>query len=403
MNEEILFTCLWIAAAILGTLVLGAVAKKFKQPKVLGGLVMGLVIGVVLNGTEFMTEMRGEHGNAVISFMAEFAAMLLLFKAGLEGNLNSIIQDAKTGWKVAIIGVVVPVIGGFLYVYYSSDTPWAVALFQGGVFAATSVGITAAVLTELGVISTKFGRTIISAAVIDDVLGLLVLTVCGVLSQPGEVNAVEIGIKIGGAILFVVLVPIAGHYLLKHILPIINKVDTEAREALVLGFLIVYGVGAMAVGLAAIVGAYFAGVAMEEIYFTKKNDHESDKAVEHFIDSLVIALAPIFFVYAGCIVDPTVFLDGGVLINGLIFTAIAMGGKLACGLVVKEDKWIVGIGMAPRGEVGIIFATIGLSTKVLTPALFGASMIMVLLTTFMTPVLLTWLIKPKPIQSEKAH
>jgi Kef-type K+ transport system membrane component KefB len=165
----------------------------------------------------------------------------------------------------------------------------------------------------------------------------------------------------------------------------------------VLSFLLFYGAGAMFFGLAAIVGAYFAGVALDEVFF-ENPDHEDrhDKPVEHFVDGLITGFGPIFFVYAGCIVDPSVFLDLTVLAYGLAFTLIAALGKLACGLVVSENRFIVGVGMIPRGEVGIVFATIGLQTGVLTQELFGASMIMVLLTTVVTPIGLNALIKRQP-------
>lgn len=379
---------LWIGGAILMTVIFGGVAKRLGQPKVLGALIAGLAIGAVFGGTHLLQELRSEHGIPLIAGLAEIAAMLLLFKAGLEGNLHSILHDAKQGWKVALIGVLLPVLGGFLFTFYASDVSWPVALFQGGVFAATSVGITVAVLQELNVVKASFARIIISAAVIDDVLGLIILSVCDALNAPSGLVFDEVAVKMGQALLFVFVVPALGHVLSPHIVRALRRMDEEAREAIVLSFMILYGAGALWAGLAAIVGAYFAGVALDEAYFEEAEMTSGDRPVEHFIEGLITGFAPVFFIYAGCIVDPGILLNASVLGFGLVFTAIAMAGKLACGLVVSQDRLIVGVGMSPRGEVGIVFATIGLQKEILTPELFGASMVMVLLTTMATPPLL---------------
>ena len=395
MHGNLAGQLLWMGAAMMSAAVFGAAAKKAGQPKVLGALLAGLIIGIAFTWTHLLHDMRNGH-TELISGLAEVAASMLLLMAGLESNLKSIIQDARTGWKVALIGIAAPMLGGFGYVFMTSDVSWPVALFQGGVFAATSVGITAAVLGELGVLKKKYSRIIISAAVIDDVLGLVVLTICQALNTSG-VDTMGIVFKISGAMAFVVIIPVLGHVFGGKILRALNRIDPQARPAIVIGWMLIYGAGAMYAGLAAIVGAYFAGVALEEIYFTKEDQsnarpHKHD--VEKMIEQFIAAFGPIFFVYAGCVVDPAVFLKTTVLFNGLAFTVIATLGKLLSGLAApKDSRLLVGIGMSPRGEVGIIFAAIGLQTKILSAELFGASMIMVLLTTVVTPPLLGKLIK----------
>lgn len=395
MHEELSGQLLWIGGAMLVSVLFGAIARKWGQPRVLGALLGGLAVGIVFTNTHLMHEIRSGHSPFIVG-LAELAAMLLLFKAGLEGNLHSILKDARFGWKVAVIGVVVPIAGGAGYTLIATDVPFIVALFQGGVFAATSVGITAAVLGELKVLDRDYARTIISAAVIDDVLGLIILTVCSALNSPGGVDAAGIGMNIASAVLFVFIVPFASHLAGPRILRALGKMDVEAREAIVLAFMVLYGAAALYAGLAAIVGAYFAGVALEEIYFDKKREHDTEHAIEHFVDDLITGFGPIFFVYAGCAVNPAVFLNPAVLVNGIAFTVIAFVGKVASGLAASENRMIIGVGMAPRGEVGIVFATIGLSSGILTQELFGASMMMVLLTTVVTPPLLNYLIKRKP-------
>ena len=384
----------WIGGALIVSALSGAFAKRVGQPKVLGAMVGGLVISMCFGLTHILEEIRAGNAHGIRS-LAEIAAMLLLFSAGMESDFHSMRNDAKTGWKVAVIGVLFPIFGGFVYSLMFIHVSWPVALFQGGVFAATSVGITAAVLGELGVIKETYARIIISAAVIDDVLGLLVLALCQAIASSGEVGAGIIVEKIAMAGLFVVVLPIAGHFLARKVLSFLNAFDPDAREAIVLGWMFLYGAGAVYAGLAAIVGAYFAGVALEEEYFNAGEEHSlKEKPIERFISGIIRGLAPIFFVYAVCMVDPMIFLNVTVLAHGFMFTVIAMAGKLMCGLFApKGEGWLVGCGMSPRGEVGIIFATIGLTSGILTQDLFGASMIMVLLSTVCTPPLLSSLIK----------
>ncbi len=395
MHGNFAYHLLWIGGAILLSVIMGALARQMKQPRVLGALLGGLLIGILFTGTQTITDLRSEDGIAFIRGLAELAAMLLLFKAGLEGNLHSILDDARFGWKVAVIGVLLPMGLGAAYLLTTSDFDLHVALFQGGVFAATSVGITAAVLGEIGVLKESYARTIISAAVIDDVLGLCVLSICITLNQPDSVDIGTTILQLSGAGLFIVIVPIVGHRLAPRLISKLATLDAQAREAIVISFMILYGAAALAIGLAAIIGAYFAGVALEEVYFQRKEHDAQVKPVEEFIDNLITAFGPIFFVYAGCIINPTVFLNASVLVHGIAFTLIAVLGKLACGCVLTSDRLIVGVGMVPRGEVGIIFATIGLQQHILTQELFGASMIMVLMTTIMTPPLLSLLIGRK--------
>lgn len=381
--EELCFA----GSALILSVVCGAIARYARQPMVLGAMMGGLLMSISFGWTNIMHEIHAGHSPKWLSSTAEFAAMLLLFDAGLESNLDTIKADAKTGLKVAMAGVVCPLLGGLLYTRLWIDAPWPVALFQGGVFAATSVGITAAVLAELGVLRTAYARIIISAAVIDDVLGLVVLAICQAINTPEGADLVLISRKIVVAAIFVFAVPVVSHHFAGRIITKLHSLNPQAQGAIILGWMMLYGSAASYAGLAPIVGAYFAGVALDEAYFT--NGGEKQHTVEHFIKSLVLALSPIFFIYAMCVVDPRIFLSVDVLANGLVFTGIAMVGKLACGLFAKPgERLLVGIGMSPRGEVGIIFTTIGLSQKILTPELFGASMIMVILTTVLTPPLL---------------
>lgn len=399
MHETFEASLFWLAVALTLYSVFSAIAAKLKQPKVLGGLVAGFLLAVVTTAIPGLKP--DQHG--FISRLTELGAMLLLFFAGLEANLHSVLRDAKIGWKVATVGVLVPMFGAFAYLMAAKDVAWPVALFQGGVFAATSVGITAAVLTELGVMNREYSRIIISAAVIDDIMGLVVLAICQACNAPGPVSVSSIAWQVSVALVFVVAVPVAGHLSARRIINGLYRLSPESQEAIILAWLVLYGAAAIKFGLAPIVGAYFAGVAIEEAYFNENpgepNPHH--KPVEHYIKGLVGGFGPVFFVYAGSVVDPRVFLNPGVLFTGLVFTAIAVAGKLASGLVATPgNKLIVGVGMAPRGEVGIIFAAMGLQSGILNQELFGASMIMVMFTTLVTPPLLGRCIAAAPPQAQ---
>lgn len=395
MHESLTGQLLWMAIAMVLAAVMGAGTKRLGQPKVLGALGAGLLIGTCGTESPVLHDIRAGHGAELIRGLSEFAAMLLLFRAGLEGNLHSIIRDAKVGWKVAVIGVIAPMLGAFVYMFLFQHVPWHVALFQGGVFTATSVGMTAAVLGELGVMTSRYAKIIISAAVIDDVLGLVVLVVCQAVGG-ANVDPSAVAFQIGASFLFVIVVPVIGHFSAGWILRTLNRVDPDARQAIIIAWMLFYGAAATYVGLAAIVGAYFAGVALEEAHFTDEEVAPAgySRQVEHDLDKFVTAFAPVFFVYAGCIVDPVVFLSPAVFFHGLAFTMIAIVGKLFAGAAAtRGDRLLVGVGMVPRGEVGIIFATIGLSSGILNQMFFGASMIMVLLSTVVTPPALGYLIQ----------
>lgn len=385
----------WLALALVSYSVLSAAAARFKQPKVMGGLIGGVLVAI---GSVAFPGLR-QSGHGFIAHLAEIGAMLLLFMAGLEANLNTVVRDAKIGWKVATIGVVMPLIGAFLYTLAVKGTTWQVALFQGGIFTATSVGITVAVLSELGVVQKDYAKAVISAAVIDDIMGLVVLAVCQACNTPGEVSLSSVAGKVGIAVLFVAVIPILGHVFAKRIIHGLYRVSPESQEAIILAWMTLYGAAAIVFGLAPIVGAYFAGVAIEEAYFEENpgepNPHH--KPIEHYLKGLVGGFGPVFFVYAGSIIDPRVFLNGSVLFTGLMFTAIAIVGKLAAGLVMpRGNRLIVGVGMIPRGEVGIIFATMGVQSGIINQELFGASMIMVMLSTLVTPPLLGKVIAQLP-------
>lgn len=395
MHDTFEASLLWLAVALTLYSVLSAVAVKIKQPKVLGGLMAGFLMATIMVVMPALKQ--DSHG--FIARLSELAAMLLLFHAGLEANLHSMLRDAKTGWKVATIGVLVPMAGAFVYCLTVTSVAWPIALFQGGVFAATSVGITAAVLNELGVMNKEYSRIIISAAVIDDIMGLIVLAICQACNAPGPIAVSTIAMQVGIALLFVVIVPIAGHVFARRIINGLYRLSPQSQGAIMFAWLTLYSMLAMKFGLAAIVGAYFAGVGIEEAYFNDDPGAPNPvhKPVEHYVKVLVDILGPVFFVYAGSVVDPRIFLNMGVLFTGMMFTLIAVAGKLASGLAVsREHRLIVGVGMAPRGEVGIIFAAMGLQTGILNQELFGASMIMVMLTTMITPPLLSRCIASLP-------
>ncbi|PIS05395.1 MAG: hypothetical protein COT81_01280 [Candidatus Buchananbacteria bacterium CG10_big_fil_rev_8_21_14_0_10_42_9] len=378
---------IFIAFALLGSVVGNRIAIKFKQPRVLGMLLAGIVIGILFNWTQWLQAVRhDEHG--FIPQLAEFAAMVLLFRAGLEGNVKSMLRDAKTSIWVALIGVIMPLVGAYLLMQLLGYD-FATAFFTGGILVATSVGVTTAVLSEFKLLQATYAKIIISAAVLDDVLGLIVLMVAQSFAGDIKLDIFTIIAQIGTALAFIVLLPLLGYFFVAPLMKQLRALDPQANSKIIFGFMAAYGAGAAFAGLAPIVGAYFAGVALEEAFFRSgKDDHE--KPVEQRVLILEGTLAPIFFVYATSIVNPVIFLNFKVIALGLSLTVIAVLGKIVAGAVVKS--WIVGVGMIPRGEVGIIFATLGFQLKIITQNIFSAAMLMVILTTLITPPLLKYCI-----------
>jgi Kef-type K+ transport system membrane component KefB len=381
---------------------LGAdLAQRLKQPAVLGELAGGVLVGNLdlfgFAGLDFIGT------DPIVDALANLGVIVLLFEVGLESTLGQMARVGLSAFVVAVLGVVAPALLGFgVGVVLLPDHSVYVHLFLGATLTATSVGITARVLRDIGQSQSKEARVILGAAVIDDVLGLVALAaVSGIIAAADQGVAAELGpiaLIIGKAVVFlggsvglgVLLTP----FLYRHAARMRGG-GVLLGVSLAFCFFLSWLAGVF--GLAPIVGAFAAGLILEGAHykpFVDKGEHQ----LEELIHPVSHFLAPVFFVVMGFRVDLATFAHVEVLGLALALTAAAVVGKQVCMLGVFDKsirKLPVGIGMIPRGEVGLIFANIGLGLtvageRIIDDGTFTAVVIMVILTTLLTPPALTW-------------
>jgi Kef-type K+ transport system membrane component KefB len=333
-----------------------------------------------------------------IELFASLGVILLLFMVGLECSLEEMSAVGGRATGVAVIGMIVPFVLGFGAIKLLCPGAGVnVPIFVGATLSATSIGITSRVFKDLNVLHLKEAQVVLGAAVIDDVLGLIALAVVTGMATSGQVSLITMGLILLKATLFLGGVIFFGQFLLKRQIAFFSKMDaTNLRLLCPFALLLLFAWLADALGLATIVGAFAAGLIIKEEYFPVTPEcHFGGQEVKSVIAPLEGVFAPVFFVLMGFQVDVTTFLEPSVLVTGLVLTLVAMLGKLAAGTGVAppQNRWIVGLGLAPRGEVGLIFASIGRAIGVLDNQLFSAVIIVVLLTTLLTPPLLTWALR----------
>ncbi len=374
----------------------GAIFERFRQPAVIGELLAGVLIGPYALGligvpSPALVEMFGEEKLAeealaiVLDVLAELGVVILLFFVGLETRLADIARVGVRATIVAFTGVAVPFVLGYGLIASRGDPP-VEALFVGAAMVATSVGITARVLADLGQLESRPARIVLGAAVIDDVLGLLILSVVTGIGREGRVNPGGIAIITAQALLFVGLVAFFGTHATRrwswHIgaLRIRNAPFVVAMAATL-------GLAALSanIGLAAIIGAFLGGMAFAET--------REQFALERQALPVYELLVPFFFVLIGARVDWRLFLDPSLLGLALGVTVLAILGKLVAGLGAwgfgTRQMALVAVGMVPRGEVGLIVASVGASLAVIPPPVFSTVVIMSVLTTLVVPPVLS--------------
>ena len=367
------------AAALIGAKLLGELAERIGQPAVLGELLAGIALGPSALGLVPLSE--------GIMLLAEVGVALLLFEVGLETDLPELLRVGGPALCVALAGMVLPFLGGY-GLTKALGYPPLTALFVGAALTATSIGITARVLSELGALKTREGQIILGAAVLDDVLGLIVLAIVSRVAETGEV-AVGTAVKSGAfAILFLVAAVAIGIPLSASLMRVVG--NANARGMLVaasVAFAMLVAWAASKAESAPIVGAFAAGTALART--NRRHD------VEHALKPIVDIFAPIFFVSVGAQVDlkllnPAVAGNRPALLLGLGLTVIGFVGKFAAGFCAWGNvrRSFIGAGMVPRGEVGLIFASLGLADKALPEPVFVAVLVAVFATTFVTPPLL---------------
>ena len=353
--------------------------------------------------------LTGVHGEELIQVahtldvFSRYGIIFLLFMVGLRTSIDEMRQVGPDSVRVALIGVLLPFALGFASSYLLiPDISFHTSLFLGAALGATSVGISVLVLQELKLEHTKVAHIILGAAVIDDILGLLLLAIVSGIVVTGGIELMQILVVILMTSLFLAGAIFLGPYLLKLVIRLIRHLDLlEAKMFVSFLFVMVLAWLANLAGLATIIGAFTAGLIMHDAYFRYWGQvREHPVSISGLIMPLEVILVPIFFVLMGIQVKLETFLDWKVVVlaGGLLVSAII--GKLLAGFGVSRsgNRWAIGLGMLPRGEVGLIFAAIGKSLDVIDDALFSAIVLMVILTTLLAPPLLK-----RSLQNEAGH
>jgi Kef-type K+ transport system membrane component KefB len=391
----------------LAAKVAGELFERLKQPAVIGELLVGVVLGPFALGwigvptAEMIAAFHGpdeatEVVHAIFEVIAELGVIVLLFLVGLETRLSDILQVGARAGTVAVAGVVLPFVLGYLFVAMLGH-PSIEAIFIGTAMVATSVGITARVLADLGQIQSDEARIILGAAVIDDILGMVLLAIVSALGVGGQISVGGIALIAAQAVVFTIFVALAGRQAVRRWS--IHLERLRIRNApFVVAMLVMLGLAALAsqIGLAAIIGAFLAGMVFAELREQYELEHQALPIYEF--------LVPLFFVITGSQVNWRLFLDGSLMGVALAITGLAIFGKLVgCGAGTLGRSWrsvaIVGVGMAPRGEVGLIVANVGRSLDVIPDEMFSIVVIMSVLTTLVVPPILTLLYRGRPAET----
>jgi len=415
-------------------------ARKLGFPSVIGELMMGILVGNIayyyqfdlvmvlregpaifetvnnmLHGQELelaclnavgvegtwhvLDILRGPHGFELmqIAYAADvfsrYGVIFLLFLVGLDTSVDEMRKVGPNSGRVAIVGVVLPFLLGMLAsALLIENVEFHTSLFLGATLAATSVGITAMVLQEMKMEHTETARIILGAAVFDDVLGLLMLAIVSGIVVTGSVNLASIAVIVVMATLFLVAAVYLGPFFIRFIVKLFRRLDlVEAKMFVSYLFVMLLAWMANLSGLATIIGAFTAGLILHDTYFERwDNDRKCPITIKDLIMPLEVILVPIFFVLMGLQVKLETFMQPDVMVLAAGLFIAASLGKIASGFFATgvKNRWAIGIGMMPRGEVGLIFIAIGKSLGVVNDALFSAVVLMVILTSLLAPPLL---------------
>jgi Kef-type K+ transport system membrane component KefB len=353
---------------------LAEVFERLQQPAVVGEILAGVVIGPGVLGWVQPDEFVGA--------LAELGVIFLLFTVGLEIKPAEALRVGRTALLVAVGGVVLPFVAGW-GIMAAWGHSGVEAVFVGAALVATSVGITARVLGGMGLMNATASRIIVAAAVIDDILGLLVLAVVSSLAR-GGLNWLELATTAGLAVGFTAFVAVVGTRTMRRVGPRLGSLRV-ARAEFAFSLLLVFGLSLLATkaGVAAIIGAFLAGMVLSEHL-------EGAEEVHHLAHGVTEFVVPFFLVRIGLYFRPEQFLSGSVLAIALVITLVAVATKvIGCGLgawsLGRQDALRVGMGMVPRGEVGMVVAQIGLSLGVVPEATYAVVVFMAVLTTLIAP------------------
>ena len=367
-----------LAIVLVVAKVAAELAERVRVPAVLGEIIAGLALGPSVLGLVNPSDS--------LKVLAELGVIVLLVQVGLEMDLGELRRVGRASLSVAVIGVVLPMGAGVVAGYALGETMNA-SLFLGAALAATSVGITARVFGDLHALSSTEARIVLGAAVADDVLGLIILTVVTRIVKDGSVDVASVLGTVALAVAFLTVSGIVGMFVIPRLFGAIGSRAASPATIGVLAGAAAFGFAAAAdaANLAPIIGAFMAGIALGKV-------PQRDRVVREF-SVLGNLLIPIFFLQIGIDTDAAKFFQAHVLWVATVLTVIAIASKMLASIGAvgtTANKLIIGIGMVPRGEVGIIFAAIGLQVGVFDEDLYAVVLLVVLVTTVITPPLLRW-------------
>ncbi len=367
---------LMLAVALVGAKLLGELCERWHQPAVLGEMVAGVLLGPSVAGLV-------DPNHTGLHAMAEIGVMILLFHIGLETQLRKLAQVGSAAIVVALVGVVVPLGLGF-GVAELLGLARLPALVIGAALTATSVGITARVLADLGRLQDPESQVVLGAAVLDDVVGLIILAVVTALVAGGNVTGLDVGRITLVAFGFIAAALLVGRLVVPPVFSRLARVTKDSSLAMIaLMTAFALAILAQSAGSALIIGAFTAGLVFASTPYAHRIDDGVTRLGQFFV--------PLFFVSVGASVNVRTLGDAQVLRLGALLCVVAILGKVVAGFApwwFRGNKLAIGVGMIPRGEVGLIFAQMGLTSGVLDDRLFAALAMMVLVTTFLPPIVL---------------
>jgi Kef-type K+ transport system membrane component KefB len=368
-------------AIFLASKVIGEIFERLKLPAVLGEILAGVVIGPYALGWI--------HPSDTLGSIAEIGAIFVLFHAGLEISPGDLIKVGRTALLVAIAGIVLPFVLGFAYMHWRGDAATE-SVFVGAAMVATSVGITARVLGDMGMLASRTAKIILGAAVFDDILGMLLLAVVDGLAHSAGVQWVKLGVLAAEAVVFALVMIFIGPRIIQRIRPGMERLSTHNAPLLV-ALIVCLGLSyaASRIGMAAIIGAFFAGMIFAEC--------SPEWDLRPRVHAITEFLGPFFFFSIGAQLDVKLF-SGDVLMVAVIVTLLAIVSKVVgCGLPVIGEGWntvlSVGVGMMPRGEVALIVALVGLNSHIVSQSTYAVVVFMTAVTTLLAPPLLRYLFR----------
>lgn len=385
---------LQLLAIFIGAKLAGELFERLKLPGVLGEILAGVLLGPYVLGWV--------QPHFAIRSLAEIGIIFVLFDAGLETSAQDLIQVGRRSLMVAVAGVILPLAAGFAYMRWRGDSVME-SVFVGAAMVATSVGITARVLSDLGYLASRTARIILGAAVFDDILGMLLLAIVGGLAQSGRVEWLHLGILAGESVIFAVFLIFVGPRIIRRIRPGLAYLSSShAPFVLSLGTCLFLSWLAARIGMAAIIGAFFAGMIFA--------DYSPEWDLKSRVGAITEFLGPFFFFSIGAQLNPHLF-SANILSAALVVSLLAILSKLVgCGLPLLREGWRpvleVGIGMVPRGEVALIVAMVGLNSGIVSQAAYAIVVFMTAVTTILAPPALRYLLRqhreaPSPMEFDR--